>query len=200
MIDILLGIVVLLVLLLSLLAVPVELAYRMNGAVPLDGAVRLRWLFGLVRFHIHFPNRTTPAEQKLKNRSVPFANPKNTKHKAKSRRLYSALKQPSFRRRLYKFLRDIISAIQVHELVLRVRIGLGDPADTGRLWAIVGPIAVLISNYSNTTVRIEPEFMESVADIHSHGSFRLIPLKFIALIIAFLLSSPILGIWRNEKT
>jgi hypothetical protein len=89
----------------------------------------------------------------------------------------------------------LLRATHARNLYLRLRIGLGDPADTGRLWAIIGPIAGLAQNLRSAMVRIEPEFMDPVFEVESRGQFRLLPIQLIALTAAFVLSPTMLRAW-----
>ena len=68
-----------------------------------------------------------------------------------------------------------------------------DPADTGRLWAVIGPLAGLLRNFKTVDAYIEPEFMEPLLEIETHGRFRLVPIEFIYLLVRFLLSLAILA-------
>jgi hypothetical protein len=183
----------LLAFLIALLAVPLTVVFSIHRMTEIRGLVRFRWLFGLVRFQLRIPWAASPAP-------VPgekAASSRRGKQKGGAGELLSLIKQPAFRRRGYKFFRDMLRATHARSLFLRLRIGLGDPADTGRLWAIVGPIAGMARNLRSATVRIEPEFMDPVFEIESHGQFRLVPIQFIALTAAFMLSPPMLGAWRR---
>ena len=93
----------------------------------------------------------------------------------------------------------MLRATHGRDLFLRLRIGLGDPADTGRLWAVVGPVAGLAQNLRSAVVRIEPEFMDPVFEVESHGQFRLVPIQLIALTAAFVLSPTMLRVWRQLR-
>lgn len=105
------------------------------------------------------------------------------------------IRQPAPRRRIGRFIRDIWRATHAGDLLLRLRIGLGDPADTGCLWAVLGPIAGMVQNVQGAVVRIEPEFVDPVFEIESRGRFRLLPVQFMALTLAFLLSPVMLRTW-----
>ena len=73
---------------------------------------------------------------------------------------------------------------------MRLRIGLDDPADTGRLWALVGPVSGLLANIHEVSIEIEPEFFETIIELNSNGTIRVIPLQIIFLTAALLLSPP----------
>ncbi|MCI0504815.1 MAG: DUF2953 domain-containing protein [Gammaproteobacteria bacterium] len=199
MVSILLGAAVLSGLLIALLAAPVELAFRIDRIRQIHGQAHIRWLFGLVRFSVEVPGIAKPKKTKEKRR--PAAAKKSGPHEQKSgsSKLFAVLKQSPFRRRLFRFIKDLLRATHSQELYLRLRVGLGDPADTGQLWALLGPIAALAANMPVAVVRIEPEFMNPVFEFQSHGKFRLSPLEIIALTIAFVLSPPSLRAWRTLR-
>ena len=196
---ILAGTVILLGLLIILLAVPLELAFDIERVGQINGQVSIRWLFGLVRFRIEIPVNVKPKKTKLQARSASGKTPEKCKKRRGSSKVITVLKRATFRGRLIKFIKDLLRATHAHELMLRFRIGLGDPADTGQLWALLGPIAAMAQNIRSGVVRIEPEFIEQVFEFQGKGRFRLIPLEFIVLAIAFVLSPPSLHAWRTLR-
>jgi hypothetical protein len=195
----LLGAAILSGLLIALLAVPIELAFRIDRIKQIHGQVNIRWLFGLVRFSMDVPGIARPKKAKEKRKPAAVKESGTRGKRSGSANLFALLKQSSFRRRLLQFIKDLLRATHSQELYLRLRIGLGDPADTGQLWALLGPIAALAANMPSAVVRIEPEFMNPVFEVQSHGKFRLTPLEIIALTIAFVLSSPSLRAWRTLR-
>lgn len=195
--TVLLVVAILLGLVVFLLVVPIAVAFRFAGIEAFAGQISFRWLFGLVRFHIRFPRITKPKPAKPE-REAPQA---RAKPAARGRRanVPAVLRQAAFRRRLYRFVRDLIRAVHAHELYLRLRLGLGDPADTGRLWAFVGPLNALAQNLENAEVRVEPEFTDPMVEFETHGRFLLIPLQFIVLALAFAVSPSSLRAWRTLR-
>jgi hypothetical protein len=77
-----------------------------------------------------------------------------------------------------------------------MRLGLGDPADTGRLWAVVGPLSAA-AQLRNAELRIEPEFADPVLELRADGRVLLVPLRFLIVAIAFALSPPTIRAWRT---
>jgi hypothetical protein len=71
---------------------------------------------------------------------------------------------------------------------LRARIGLGDPAETGRLWAVVGPVAGALSMVKSASIVVQPEFLDTVLDVDARGRIRIIPLQVIGLLLALAFS------------
>jgi len=184
-----------------LLAVPVAVAFQFHGVEAFTGQVTIRWLFGLVRFRIAVPDvsKSRPRKKKKIETHATGPNAKARKRRAGANVL-SVLRQSAFRARVLRFVRDFLRAAHLHQLYLQMRVGLGDPADTGRLWALVGPLSAAAGNLRAMEIRIEPEFIEPVFDIEMRGQFRLIPLQFLALAIAFVLSPPSIRAWRTLRS
>lgn len=189
----------LLALLIALLAVPLTVVFSIRRIKETKGVVRFRWLFGLVRFQLRIPQAAKARPRPSRAEGEKAKSARQRERKASAGELLSLIKQPAFRQRGYKFFRDMLRATHARNLFLRLHIGLGDPADTGRLWAIIGPIAAMAQNLRSVAVRIEPEFADPVFEIESHGQFRLVPIQFIALAAAFMLSPAMLRAWRDSR-
>jgi hypothetical protein len=184
----LLGAVLFLLLLLALLAIPLTLSFEVAWCKSLSGKLRLYWLFGLVRIPITVSPTAPPSPEKSSaaKHSRPGARaPRENTH------LFAMIRQKPLRRRFFRYLRDCWRAIGKKDVALRLRIGLGDPADTGRLWALLGPIAGMLANNRETTLQLEPEFFDPVFELEGHGDIRLIPLQLIYLTLGLLLSAPL---------
>lgn len=195
----LLGIAVLLGLLVLVLAVPINLGLWMAGTEPLTGQVSVRWFFGLVRFRLGLP-RPTKARRRGTRRTRGAAGTSARRRKpGRSADVLAVLRQSAFRRRLYRLARDVGRAVHPHGLHLRLRLGLGDPADTGRLWGLLGPLSALARSVENADVRIEPDFTDAALDFEARGRFVLIPLRLMGLAIAFLLSPSTIRAWRTLR-
>ena len=194
-----------------LLAVPIELRFQGRGVEPFEGQVALRWLFGLVRFRVHLPDaaRRPPGAAPSRHRGTgaeaePPARRRAPRGKSRAgaarTRAMAALRQPAFRRRALRLAVDLVRAAHLREFVLRLRLGLGDPADTGRLWAWLGPLAAALQSLRHAQVRLEPEFVDPVLEFELHGRARLVPLQWLALLVAFALSPPAWRAWQAAST
>jgi len=192
----LLSIAVLPALVLALLAVPVTVAFRVDRIEVVRGQLNFRWLFGLARFRVAIPAAVKP-EGRRKRKPAKKAGERKTGSKARG--VVALLRQSVFRRHVVRFIKGVFRAIHGRSLYLRLRIGLGDPADTGRLWAFLGPVAGIAADLRSAEVHIEPEFMDPVLEIESHGELRLVPLRFIALAVVFVVSPTTLRAWRTLR-
>ena len=169
--------------LLILLAIPVDVAFsvqRHEGRQ--EGRGTLGWLFGLVRLRLGKPKVRVQAKSertkvKRRHRKVGSA-----------RRIMVMLRIEGFGWRLLRLARDLMRRIQIREFSLEIRLGLDDPADTGRLWAIVGPLAAMLALPPVARVAIEPEFTTDALEVNGNGHIRIIPIQLLFVILVFVLS------------
>ena len=184
------GLAVLVLVVLALLAIPITLTFRLSWARAVQGQVSLHWAFGLVHVRLPSPkSESSTAPREKQERSARATRP--GKGKTKIRPL---LRHKAFRRRIARFVRDFWRAFDKRDLSLRLRIGLGDPADTGRLWAVVGPVAGMLAGNRDASLAIVPEFNDAAFELNGHGSIRFIPLQLLYLMFALLLSP---SIWQG---
>lgn len=186
------GAAVFVLLLIALLAIPVTLRFRVSSHDALQNDVRLEWAFGLVRVRIPLQSKTVDAKgEKHEQETRPS---KRTSRKRGN--VFGALRQERFRRRMLRFVTDLWRAFHKRDLSLRLRVGLGDPADTGQLWAVLGPTAGLLATIPGASIRIEPEFLDPTLELDTSGSVGFVPLRVLYLSIALLMSPPV---WRGLK-
>lgn len=180
-------------LLLALLAVPVSLDYRVSWQRKLEGRAVLQWLFGLVRVQL-----LPCADRQPSPPQVPPAEPsvEETKPGGEKFDPLPALRQKAFRQRLLRFARDLWCALHKRDLRLYLRVGLGDPADTGQLWALCGPLSGWLQTVEDASIELEPEFMDAVFEVDSSGRLSLIPLRLLYLALGLLVSPPF---WRGLR-
>ena len=185
--------VVFVLLIIALLAIPVTLSFSVFWLQTFQGYIKLQWLFGLVRLQLPalLAKSTTVDDEKLANIIGRFD---SSVHKKKKH--LAIIWRKGFRQRIIRFVNDFWRAIHKQDIDLRIRIGLGDPADTGLLWAFVGPAAGMLSNVQEAFIKIEPEFTETTFELDGSGNIRLIPLQMIFLIVGLLLSPPV---WQGIK-
>jgi hypothetical protein len=179
-----------------LLAVPIDIQVELQHVEEFSGQIAIRWLFGLLQFRFRFPGAG-----KASKKVAPEAGrkPGPRKRRTPGSNVLAVLRQASFRRRVVRFLRDLFRAAHTHDLSLRVRLGLGDPADTGMLWTLLGPVSAMAQNLRSAEISLEPEFVDPVLEFESRGHFRLFPIQFIAITIAFVLSRPTIRAWRTLR-
>lgn len=172
-------------LLVVLLAVPVTFAFDVRRDTDWRGEVAVHWLFGLVRVRQQLGRarrRRTPRDRRTRG----------------ARRVRALLGDRRFRQRLWRLVRDLVAALDVRYLDVHVAIGLGDPADTGRLWAIAGPLAGLARSWHGQRILIVPDFGDAAFAGHARGRVGVVPLRWLVLVAAFVLSPAAWHAWRAE--
>ena len=165
--------------LLALLAIPVDLEFSLQrrGGRQTGGGT-LRWLFGAVRVPLHPRAKRRPPKHKGRERG-----------RSGARRVLSLLQTEGFGGRLLKLAQDLLRCIRVRNLSLDVRLGLDDPADTGRLWAVAGPLAAMLPLPPATRLTVVPDFATEVFEAEGQGRIRIVPIRCLAAILVFVLSS-----------
>lgn len=184
------GVVLFLMMLVALSAIPLTLTFHLSWQDAFRNDAELTWAFGLVRKHI-LPTGLKPVTSKSER---PDRRTSRSRHSTRRLlHLFNALGQKKFRRRITRFVGDAWHAVHKKDVKIRLRIGLGDPADTGQLWAVLGPISGILGGVHSASVMIEPEFIDETLEFSGDGSIRIIPLQIIFLAAALMLSPPV---WR----
>lgn len=173
--------------LLALLAVPVDVEFSLrHRAGRQQGDCALGWLFGAVR---------VPLFPRVRDERKPSA----FKPARSPRSVMFMLQTEGLGRQLLKLARGLLRRIHVRTLSLDVRLGLDDPADTGRLWAVVGPLAALLPLPPVARFAIEPDFADAVFEAEGQGRVRLIPIQCLPVILVFVLSPATLRALRASR-
>ncbi len=179
--------------LVALLIIPLGLSFELSFQESLRGQVRIRWLFGIVRIRLFQPRKASSEDVKPVRKTHKAGRRQN---EPKRRNFGAVVRQDAFRQRIYKFVRDLWRMLHRKNLKLHTRIGLGDPADTGQLWAFVGPICALFANIREATIDVEADFDEPVFEFEGSGTIEFIPLQMIYLTLGMLLSPPV---WKGLR-
>ena len=187
----LIGTAIFLSLIVIVLAVPVTLTYQLSWKQTLSAQCKLNWAFGLVRADVS-PDPGKP--ETAKSETAPEKASWWRRSERKKANFFAAIREPGFRQRMLRFVSDVWRAIHKKNVRLLVRLGLGDPADTGQLWAVIGPLAGMLACVRDATVVIEPDFLASTLDVDSSGTIRVIPLQ-LTIIALGLIVSP--AVWRG---
>ena len=187
----LIGTVIFLLLVVILLTLPVSLTYQLSFKETLSARIRLNWAFGLVRADVS-PDLEKPGSHKPESARKKAA--RQSRSQGRKTNFMAAIREPSFRRRVYRFVSDVWQAIHKQNVRLLVRLGLGDPADTGRLWAILGPLSGVLTRLRDIRIAIEPDFLDSTLEVDSSGTIRMIPLRIVVIVLGLFFSPPV---WRG---
>ena len=172
-----------LLLLLALLAVPVRLVLVADTTAAPRLSVHASWLFGLVHGELNNSDRKeperTPDRPKKKRSGTGTSG---------MRRAWAFAQAAGGLDRLRRLLGDLINSLHPRVDSLHIELGLGDPADTGRAWALLGPLSVLVAQRYGGRVALQPDFMRQTLGIEGRAKLTLIPLQALGVLLSYALS------------
>ena len=182
--------------LLALLAIPLEFRFSVQRDQVTHGELKFCWLFGLVRFAAPIKScRERPVARETSS--------KKSDKKPRGNGVRSMLQlsgNARWRQRIFRFAKDLLQTLHLSELSLNLRLGLDDPAETGRLWAFLGPVAVYLSSIRRARIRVLPVFSGESLQLDAHGQAKLVPIQLLYLVLAFILSPVMLhSFWRMHS-
>jgi hypothetical protein len=186
-----------LLLLVLLLAVPVNLVYALRKEPRWTGRIVIYWLFGKVRFRLRPGRGSRPAAPKRRRSRLRRASRMGKGVVRRRRRILVVLRTPGLVRRVIQLMRDLSCALRPRRARVEFVIGMEDPADTGRLWGLLAPLRLLfgrrsIGKSSGISVEITPDFLGPRFTGYSCASVQFVPLRLIGLFLGFALSAPFL--------
>jgi len=75
-----------------------------------------------------------------------------------------------------------------------LNVGLDDPANTGMLFALGGPVLPLVNLPRQCHVNVEPTFQEATLDGKALVSFSILPIALAVPFIKFVFSKPVIKV------
>ncbi len=175
--------------LVAFLAVPVDVRFSIDCRKTWGVRASVRWLFGLVRLWKNTPSAGEKHERPAAGHKGDGRRDKQRKkRKVPWRRVRAALRSPGFLGRGLRFAADAATVLRVRSLRGTARIGLDDPADTGLLWAVLGPLHAGIATVPVADIHIEPVFAGTTFAARGTGEVRVIPGRLLFAAIAFVTS------------
>ena len=177
------------------LALPLDVSF--DGRWPDAGSNRLvlGWAFGVLSFDINAGGSSSAAD--ADNDDVSTTRQSPSRHKRESSPWPSiwsrALRTPEVRRRIWRFAHDLWSAVHKRDIFIGARIGLETPADTGQLWAVLGPASVVLAAVPECVIAVRPDFDEEAFELTGRGQVRVYPIEVLGVLVALVLSPPL---WR----
>ena len=193
----------LVVLIILVLCIPLDLVVRVDVYGRPRFGMRLAWFFGLVRKEIGKGEKK--AEEKKR---VVEARPKRRRRRIRARTIFEILRTRGLLRQVSRLLRDVLRCLKIRDLVANFTVGLGDPADTGLLFAFIGPATFFLGSSFSHQIRVQPSFEdEAVCQGYLHGTVRVVPIKMITPGIGFVFSLPTIRMvkrlvvtkWKRKK-
>ena len=163
--------------------------------------MRLVWLFGLVSKEI------TKAKKKPEEKER-VAKGKRKPRKIQARTIFKILRTKGLLKQLKRLLRDVLRHLKIRDLRVDFRVGLDDPADTGLLFALIGPATFFLGSSRVHEIKVQPSFEdEAVFEGYLSGALRLVPIQLVVPCLRFVFSLATLRVvkilvvtkWKRKK-
>ena len=188
---------------LSLLCVPIDLTVRLDVRNGTTFRMKVAWFHSLLTWQIGPTGRTTEAK-----REKPSAKRRSIFRRADIGTLYEILKTRGMVRQVVRFLNDVFRQLKFKSLDGDMRVGLGDPADTGLLFTLIGPVMPFLTPSSVRRIAVRPDFGDgAVCEGFIQGALRLQPIRLIVPVRRFVFSLPVIRLgkkfilrrWKSKK-
>ena len=172
-------------LLVLLLSVPIDLSLSMERDERFRSRMRIGWLFGLVGKDLGGGENGKESKEEEEEEEP---KKRGRRGKRSPRTFLAAIRTRGFPRHSLRFAGRMLRAIRVRELNLGLQIGLGDPAETGRLLGLLSPVAACVGAIPGVHVSVEPDFYQETFRGYCNGSARIYPIRMVPPIVLFALS------------
>ena len=178
------GALLLLLFLLLWVPVTVELSIR-------DVRARRLWVvswWGPIRVGASSPSSSL-AKEPDGVRPTPTEGQSRSRKKEKrisSRRFRAALVSRELWRSLARLGRRLLATLRPRNVQLRLRFGLGDPAETGKLWGALSPLIVALTLLGAEQMELEPDFGQSSFELSGRATLRVVPAVVLGIALGYL--------------
>jgi hypothetical protein len=160
--------------------VPLDIVFDVDVHGRPRVAVSYSWLFGLVKRRAkqkEKPPEGTPARRRRRRPDI--------------RLIYRLLKTRGLLKNFARLGKSTLGSFHWTGLAGDFRIGLGDPADTGMLFAVLGPATAFLGPAVFERISLQPAFEEEVVfEGYSRGRARLRPIRLVPPVVRFAFSRP----------
>lgn len=182
-------------LLILALSLPLDMTFKADIYGRPKLRMRLSWLFGLLIKEIAGGKKEPEPKGKAGKKRWRISN------------IPQFFKLKGLVKQSYRLVQGIISQLKIRNLIVDLRIGLDNPADTGILFAIIGPALAFLNPRYPHQISIQPSFDDAVLEGYTLGKIRLQPIRLTIPLLKFVFSSAALravkvlaaGKWKRKK-
>ena len=165
-----------------ILWVPLDIIFDIDVRGKPKLTVRYSWLFGLVKRGPRRQAETQPRPEKPAKRR---------RRRPDIKLAYRMLRVRGLLKNFTRLVKGVLGSFRLTGLAADFRLGLGDPADTGMLFAVLGPAAALLGPSVFERVNLQPSFDEEASvEGSSHGRAQLRPIRLLPHLLRFTFSRP----------
>ncbi len=181
------------------LCVPLGIMLRLDIYGRPRFRLKLTWLFGLVRKEVSKGKEKPGKKEKPEEKKVMVeGRPKTKRRRGGTKLIFNLLRTEGLPRQIKNLVTGIFRALKIGDFGADFRIGLGNPADTGLLFAAIGPAVLWLSSAFPHRLRMQPSFAdEAVFEGYLHGALSLRPILLISPVLGFVFSLPAFRVIRT---
>lgn len=160
------------------LCIPARALIDLDTAAETKVRLSLVWIFGLVRSEMTLPV-SKKASRKRRARRPPLNAMVRT---ARTEGLFSGIK---------KLIVGVVSATRIREMLIRVRVGLSDPAELGMVFGIWSAAKAVMRLPPRYTIDVRPAFSKDVfIEGQVNCALQVRPIRLVVPFGRFLFSRP----------
>jgi hypothetical protein len=191
---------------LFILWVPLDMVLHADTDGKPRFGLRLSWLFGMVRRELTGKEEKPPEIETPPEKTPARAN--KTRRWVNAGVMFKIIRIKGLLRHFKELVTDVLRCFRFRDIVADFKIGLGDPADTGLLFAVLGPATVFLGSSHLHRISIEPTFVDdAVLQGYSHGTVRLRPIRLVPPVFKFIFSTTTIKLawtliadkWKRKK-
>lgn len=94
---------------------------------------------------------------------------------------------------------DSLRCVRISQFEANLRVGLDDPADTGFLFALIGPAVVLLGAFRHHQITVVPSFEDDmILEGYVAGTAHLRPIQLMPPFLRFAFSPPARNILKDK--
>jgi hypothetical protein len=162
--------------------IPINVAFSIDTSANPRFQVQTCWLYGLVKWKLGSPHHTVVKEDKKKRLGL------------SRRTLLKMVTTSGLMNNTFMLVWSVFRRIRLKELKIDLKVGLDDPAETGMLFALVGPVLPLVNLPRQCYVNVEPSFREATLDGQALVSLSILPISLAVPVMKFVFSKPFIKI------
>ena len=172
-----------------LLCIPIDLKFSAVINENPHFNIRLLWFFGLVDHEL----RKTGG----KTKTIKAKTKQKQKHKLKIASIFRIVRTRGLFGQLWLLVKGITRSFSIKKLLVHVKLGFENPADTALLYSLAGPINYLF-NKPSCDIKLMPIFEGDLYfEAYLSGIARIIPILGVLAALQFVFSLPVLRIVKT---
>ncbi len=184
------------------LCIPLDVTLHIDMYGRPKARTRLVWLFGLVSKETR-KERKKPEEK----REAVKVKRKLSERRGRAKAIFQILRTKGLLRQFKHLLKTMLSHLKIRDLRVNLRVGLDNPADTGLLFAFIGPATLFLNSSFIHEIRVQPVFDKAVFEGYLYAAVRLRPIQLVPPLLRFAFSLTTMRVlkilvltkWKRKK-